>query len=131
MERNEEMKPTILLFNFTDKPRFDKIIRAILPLKVKIKKVDIEEYLQPVGYLAGKKDIDTIQEKYNGPELDDEMLLLGTMTDSQINQLLLSLRKAGVAVNLKAVLTENNQYWNTIQLYEELKKENEALNKTL
>jgi hypothetical protein len=39
-----------------------------------------------------------------------------------------SLRKAGVAINLKAVLTENNQYWNTLQLYEELKKENEALN---
>jgi hypothetical protein len=122
------VKPTILFFNFKDKPRFDKIIRAILPLKIKIIKVNREDYLQPISYLIGKKDIDSTLEKYNGPELDNEMLLLADMTDSQINQLLGSLRKAGVAINLKAVLTENNQYWNTLQLYEELKKENEALN---
>ena len=125
------MKPTIVLFNFTDKPRLDKIIRAILPLKIKIKKVNKEDYLQPIGYIIGKKDIDSTMEKYNGPELDDEMLLLADMTDSQINQLLLYLRKAGVSINLKAVLTENNQNWNTLQLFDELKKENEALNKTL
>lgn len=125
------MKPTILLFNFTDKPRLDKIIRAILPLKVKIKKVNREDYMQSIGYLLGKKDIDPIEKKYDGPELDDEMLLLADMMDSQINQLLLSLRKAGVSIKLKAVLTENNQYWNTLQLYEELKKENEALSNNL
>lgn len=130
MERNEQMKPTILLFNFSDKPRLDKIIRAILPLKIKIKKVDKEDYMQPIGSLIGIKGIDSIEEKYDGPELNDEMLLLSDMTDPQLNQLLQSLRKAGVSINLKAVLTENNKYWNTLQLYEELKLENEALNKT-
>lgn len=130
MERNEQMKPTILLFNFSDKPRLDKIIRAILPLKIKIKKVDNEDYMQPIGSLIGIKGIDSIEEKYDGPELNDEMLLLSDMTDPQLNQLLQSLRKAGVSINLKAVLTENNKYWNTLQLYEELKLENEALNKT-
>lgn len=130
MERNEQMKPTILLFNFSDKPRLDKIIRAILPLKIKIKKVDKEDYMQPIGSLIGIKSIDSIEEKYDGPELNDEMLLLSDMTDPQLNQLLQSLRKAGVSINLKAVLTENNKYWNTLQLYEELKLENEALNKT-
>lgn len=124
------MKPTILLFNFSDKPRLDKIIRAILPLKIKIKKVDNEDYMQPIGSLIGIKGIDSIEEKYDGPELNDEMLLLSDMTDPQLNQLLQSLRKAGVSINLKAVLTENNKYWNTLQLYEELKLENEALNKT-
>lgn len=124
------MKPTILLFNFTDKPRLDKIIRAILPLKIKIKKVDKEDYMQPIESLIGIKGIDSTQEKYDGLELNDEMLLLADMTDPQINQLLQSLRKVGVSINLKAVLTENNQYWNTLQLYEELKSENEALNKT-
>lgn len=124
------MKPTILLFNFMDKPRLDKILRAILPLKVKIKKVDREDYMQPVGYLVGKNGIDPVEDKYSGPELEDEMLLLADMMDSQINQLLLSLRKAGVSIKLKAVLTENNQYWNTLQLYKELKRENEELSKT-
>ncbi|WPC40132.1 DUF3783 domain-containing protein [Clostridium sp. JS66] len=123
------MKPTILLFNITDKTRYDGVIKAALPLKIKIKKVEREEYLQPIGYLVGKKDIDPALEKYEGSELGDEMLLLSDIAGTKLNQLLLSLKKSAVRINLKAVLTESNQKWNTIQLYEELTKEHEALNK--
>ncbi|AKN29919.1 hypothetical protein Ccar_03310 [Clostridium carboxidivorans P7] len=123
------MKPTILLFNIKDKTRYDGVIKAALPLRVKIKKVDKEEYLQPIGYLVGKKDIDPIVEKYEGPELGDEMLLFSDLAGTKLNQLLLSLKKSAVRINLKAVLTQNNEKWNTIQLYEELSKEHEALNK--
>jgi hypothetical protein len=123
------MKPTILLFNITDKTRYASILKAALPLKVKIKKVDREEYLQPIGYLAGKKEIAPALEKYEGPELYEEMLLISDFTDPMINQLLLALRKSSVRINLKAVLTQNNEKWNPIQLYEELRKEHEQLNK--
>lgn len=121
------MKPTILLFNFADKTRYNRVIKAVLPLKVKIKKVDREEYLQPIGYLAGKKDIDSVEEKYEGSELGDEMLLISDFTDMKLNQLLHSLKKSAVRINLKAVLTQNNQKWNPIQLYGELIKEHEQL----
>lgn len=123
------MKPTILMFNITDKTRYDGVIKAALPLRVKIKKVDREEYLQPIGYLVGNKDIDPTLEKYEGPELGDEMLLFSDLAGNKLNQLLISLKKSAVRINLKAVLTESNQKWNTIQLYEELTKEHEALNK--
>lgn len=125
------MKPVVLLFNFTDKSRLNNILKAILPLKVRTKNVDKEDYLQPIGYLAGIKDIDSVIEKYDGEGLGDEMLLLAGLTDSQINKLLSSLRKAGIFIGLKAVLTANNQYWNALQLYEELKKENEAINRQM
>ncbi|AWI04515.1 DUF3783 domain-containing protein [Clostridium drakei] len=123
------MKPTILLFNITDKARYDGVIKAALPLRVKIKKINREEYLQPIGYLVGKKDIEPALEKYDGPELGDEMLLFSDLAGTKLNQLLLSLKKSAVRINLKAVLTQNNEKWNTIQLYEELKKEHEALSK--
>lgn len=123
------MKPTILMFNITDKTRYDGVIKAALPLRVKIKKVDREEYLQRIGYLVGNKDIDPTLEKYEGPELGDEMLLFSDLAGNKLNQLLISLKKSAVRINLKAVLTESNQKWNTIQLYEELTKEHEALNK--
>lgn len=123
------MKPIILMFNITDKTRYDGVIKAALPLRVKIKKVDREEYLQPIGYLVGNKDIDPTLEKYEGPELGDEMLLFSDLAGNKLNQLLISLKKSAVRINLKAVLTESNQKWNTIQLYEELTKEHEALNK--
>lgn len=123
------MKPTILVFNFADKTRYNRFIKAVLPLKAKIKKVGREDYLQPIGYLVGKKDIDPVEEKYEGPELDDEMLLISDFTDMKLNQLLLSLKKSAVRINLKAVLTQNNQKWNPVQLYEQLAKEHEQLNK--
>lgn len=123
------MKPTILLFNITDKTRYANILKAAMPLKVKIKKVEREDYLQPIGYLAGKKEIDPASEKYEGPELDEEMLLISDFTDMKLNQLLLALRKSSVRINFKAVLTQNNEKWNPIQLYEELRKEHEQLNK--
>lgn len=123
------MKPTILLFNITDKTKYANILKAAMPLKVRIKKVDIEDYLQPIGYLAGKKEIDSVPEKYEGSEFDDEMLLISDFTDTMLNQLLNTLRKSAVRINFKAVLTETNKKWNPIQLYEELGKEHEQLNK--
>lgn len=121
---------TVLLFNFTDKSRLDKILRAALLLKIRIKKVKMEDYLQPVGYLAGKKDIAPAQEKYDGPELEDEMLFMADMTSTQIDGLLQTFRKVGISIKLKAVLTENNQHWNALELFKELKSENEALSKS-
>lgn len=121
---------TVLLFNFTDKSRFDKILRAALLQKIRIKKVNMEDYLQPMGYLAGKKDFAPTQEKYDGPELEDEMLFMADMTSTQIDGLLQILKKVGISIKLKAVLTENNQHWNVLKLFRELKNENEALSKS-
>jgi hypothetical protein len=121
---------TVLLFNFTDKSRLDKILRAALLLKIRIKKVSREDYLQPMGYLAGKKDIAPVEEKYDGSQLEDEMLLMADMTNSQIDGLLQTFRKVGISIKLKAVLTENNQHWNALELFKELKSENEALGKS-
>lgn len=120
---------TLLLFNFTDKSRLDKVLRAALLLKLRVKKVEREDYLQPMGYLVGKKDIAPIEEKYEGPELEDEMLLLADMTNSQVNGLLQIFRKTGISIKLKAVLTDNNQHWNALELFKELKSENEALSR--
>ncbi len=121
---------TVLLFNFTDKSRLDKILRAALLMKIRIKKVSREDYLQPMGYLAGKKDIAPFEGKYDGPELEDEMLLMADMTNSQIDGLLQIFRKTGISIKLKAVLTENNQHWHALELFKELKSENEALSKS-
>lgn len=123
------MKPTILLFNITDKTKYANILKVAMPLKVRIKKVDIEDYLQPIGYLAGKKEIASVPEKYEGTEFDEEMLLISDFTDTMLNQLLNALRKSAVRINFKAVMTQTNEKWNPIQLYEELSKEHEQLNK--
>ncbi|HHX11519.1 MAG TPA: DUF3783 domain-containing protein [Clostridiales bacterium] len=126
------MKASVLLFNFTDKSRAQTIGKALLPLGIRIMKVNKEDYNQPLGYLAGVKEIASVEGKYEDEELQAEMMVLVGITGKMMDQVLLGLRKSGVGrINYKAALTLTNQYWNTIQLYEELVKEHDEVTKQL
>ncbi|MCI8681692.1 MAG: DUF3783 domain-containing protein [Lachnospiraceae bacterium] len=122
------MKATILLFHFSDKDRRNKLTRALLPLRMKIREVSREDYLQPVGYLAGKKDIPPLDETYDGEELEGEMLLMAGLLGPQVDQVLKAVRKSGIGpVPYKAVLTSANQSWNALKLFQEIKSEHEQM----
>ena len=56
------MKETILLYHFSDPERLSRVKRALLPLGMRLKAVKKEEYLQPIGYLAGVKEIEPVEE---------------------------------------------------------------------
>lgn len=101
-----------------------------MPLGFRLKKVDIADYYQQIGYVAGIKGMDAIEEKYKGENLEGEMLVMVGMTSAQIDKLIMAFKKNGIPkVNCKAVLTDTNQYWNAIDLYKELKLEHETLSK--
>ncbi|NLZ82408.1 MAG: DUF3783 domain-containing protein [Clostridiales bacterium] len=126
------MKASVLLFNFTDKSRAQTIGRALLPLGIRIMKINKEDYNQPLGYIAGVKEIEAVEGKYEGEELQGEMMVLVGITGKRVDDVLLALRKSGIGrINHKAVLTLTNQYWTTIQLYEELVKEHVEVTKQL
>ena len=69
------MKETILLFNPPEKDRLLKLEMALFPLHVRLKKVAPSEYNQPLGVLAGIKDMTPAEGIYDGPELPDTMLV--------------------------------------------------------
>lgn len=124
------MKATVALINFKDKTRLAKVQRTLLPMGYRMKRIQKEQYLQPVGYLMGEKDIAPVDAIYDGEGLEEEMMVLGGFTSGQIDQLIMSLRKSGVGkINYKAVLTETNQHWSVIELYHEIAKEHEAMSK--
>ena len=52
------MKPTVLLYNFTDSKRKMKVQQALMPLGFRLRAVTKEEYGLPVGVLAGVKGLD-------------------------------------------------------------------------
>jgi len=119
------MKPTILLFAMNDAEKREKIARALLPLKLRIKKINQSDYCQTLSSLLGIAEEEST-EAYQGPDLPHEMMLIAGCSDKQIQALLDVLRKAGIPkIHHKAVLTENNQYWNALKLYEELNQEYE------
>lgn len=55
------MKPTILLINFQDQQKLRKLKMALLPFKLRIKTIEPQNYSQPIGYLAGVKEISQVQ----------------------------------------------------------------------
>jgi hypothetical protein len=126
IERMGKMKPTVLLFAFQDAEKREKMARALLPLKLRIKKINKSDYHQPLGALLGIAAEEPAIAAYQGPDLPHEMMLIAGCSDPQIHALLDALRNAGIPrIHHKAVLTENNQYWNALELYEELNQEYE------
>ena len=106
------MKETILLFNPPEKDRLLKLEMALFPLRVRLKKVAPSEYNQPLGVLAGIKEMTPAEGTYDGPELPDTMLVFCFLDDSRLNQALAALRKCGAGpFPYKAILTPTNSGW--------------------
>ena len=120
------MKATVLLINFKDKQKQQTIQRALLTLGVKMKVITQEEFGQPIGYLAGMKKIASVEMSEEKMELEKEMLVFAAIDGDLLQYILQTLRKAGVPVDYKAVLTEHNLTWNCVQLYRELELEHLA-----
>ena len=100
-QTGDRMKETVLLYGFKDQERLKKVKRALLPLGLRMRTVGPEEYFQPVGYLAGVKEV---------PPAEND--------------------RSGVGrIDYKAVLTPVNQFWDGEKLYEEIAREHEAMTK--
>ena len=89
------MRETVLLYNVQGDERKRKITKALLPLGFRLKTVAKEDYLKPVGFLAGLKDMEDNGSVYEGEEFQDEMMLMAGFTSARVDTLLSSLRKNG------------------------------------
>lgn len=119
---------TVLLYNLEEGEKARKVQMTLLKMKVKIRKVAKEQYLEPVGFLVGNKEIGSSGEIYEGEGFAEEMLVMKGFTSGRIDLLLREFRKAGIGrINLKAIVTEHNQNWNSMELYQELKAEHEMM----
>lgn len=123
------MKETILLFNAPeDKDSLLKIQAALFPLGVRLKRISPEQYNQPLGVLAGIKDMEPVPGVYEGEELSSSMFVFCFFNDDRLNKALAALRKCGAGpFPYKAVLTPTNCEWTVPDCFEEIRKEHEAM----
>ncbi|MDO4942531.1 MAG: DUF3783 domain-containing protein [Lachnospiraceae bacterium] len=122
------MKPSILLFQIS-KPQSVKLIKALLPLKIKIKKIRTDEYFLPIKNLIepGKNTVSD-SSKESAAELSDPMIVFVGLSNAQLDYALVAIRRAGTGpIPYKAVITPSNQDWNAFELLEELKIEHEKM----
>ncbi len=121
------MRPEILIYNLHDAKRLAGIKKTLLLVGVRFKIVPKEEYLRPIGQIFGVMDKTEI-EPYTGDELEEEMIVMGGLSRSQIDYLLNGFRKNGAGtINIKAILTPTNGDWNAVDLFAELKKEHQIM----
>lgn len=122
------MKETVLLFNPPEKEQLLKIEMALFPLRVRLKRVSPEDYNQPLGVLAGIKDMAPAEGSYSGDELPGTLFVFCFLSDSRLNQVLAALRRSGAGpFPYKAVLTPTNSGWTAPQCFEEIRREHEAV----
>lgn len=122
------MRESILLINFQDKKKLREIQMMAMAVKLRMKIVEKDDYLQPIGYLAGDKGIEPTEARYEGGDLQKEMLVFAYLTEDHLNQMLFLMKKSGIApVDYKAVLTATNKNWTVPELYAELQREHEAM----
>ncbi len=118
---------TALLYNLEGSQEGRKLKLLLLQMKVRIRVIDPAQYLQPLGALAGIREIPVSSPEYQGPGFEDPMLVLRGFSDSRLDLLLQSMRRQQIRIPLKAVLTRENQTWDSLQLHRELIREHQAM----
>ena len=99
-----------------------------LTLGLKIRVVDKAQYEEAIGAIAGVPGYEPKGGSYEGQGFDDEMLILKGFSERTLDTFLQGFRKMKIQpVALKAILTEANCGWNSIELHDELVKEHESM----
>ena len=114
---------TVLMYNCSG-PEYSKLRQIFAMLRLRMRPVEPERYHVPLGQLAEGKG----ESGEPTQAIGESMLVFCGLGQALLNQVLEVIRLAQLPpIPLKAVLTESNKEWDTVQLYEELKKEREAI----
>lgn len=91
-------------------------------------RVNVEQYSECLGYLAGIKGIKSNGKVYKGMAFPKEMLVFSGINSEELDIFLQKYNDAGIEkINLKAVLTPFNINWTGEMLYKELLKEHSEM----
>ena len=114
---------TVLMYNCSG-PEFSKLKQIFAMLRLRMRVVEPDRYHVPLAELAqGKGEPGEAAEPLSEP-----MLVFCGLGEALLNQVLEVIRLSKLPpIPLKAVMTETNRSWNTLQLHEELLKEREAM----
>lgn len=88
--------------------------------------IEKEEFWQTIGYLAGKTPHKTA-ECYQGEVPEQSLMVFCDVTEKHLDRILANIRREGIFVDYKAVLTPFNQNWNVLRMYAEMEKERASL----
>lgn len=119
--------PVILAFGFAPE-RLGRLRTLCAVEKLRLRPVSPEEYGQSIGALSGL--LPPAEVSAEAGEIGEEMLVLCGLSEAALDRFLRGFRRQGILpVALKAVLTPTNAAWTAPALYEELRREHEAMHR--
>ena len=120
------MRPKVLLYRLGKDTEKGNALCAILnEMKILTLRVAPEQLNVTAGELASTNAAATGETPETVPEA--EFMLLCGLGERQLDRLLAAMRRAGVYVPYKAVLTEYNKEWELCKLIEEVAREHELM----
>ena len=138
VERMRVMSETVLLYNLSGTEAGRRLKPVLLKMRIRIRIVEPESYQLPIETLIGGRTA-TADKGDAGAEntpkagmstaIPEPMLVMEGFSERRLDQLLAEMRRHKVPpIALKAIVTAHNREWSSVMLYEELKKEHEAMN---
>ena len=119
------MQPLILSYNFPAR-HLSKLRMLAIKLGARVRVVEKRAYLDTIGSLCGV--CGAFETMYDGENFPGLMLVMAHFSDAQLSAFLQALRASKLPpVPLKAVLTEENKGWNSLELHEALLAEHTAM----
>ena len=114
---------TVLLYNCSG-PQWSKLRQVFVMQKLRMKAVEPGQYGLPLAQvLEGSGETDGVEEEFSDP-----MLVFCSLTGPQLDRLLGAMKRAKLPpIPLKAVLTPTNRDWTSQQLWQELRREHQAM----
>ena len=116
----------VLVYHVRDAKKLLAIRLELARMAVPVREVEDTELTHPLGYLLGypgyAPGLPGAVEPFR-----EEMLVLDGLRGPGLSRFLDALRAHGASVALKAVVTEHNVNWSSLQLYRELKCEHERM----
>lgn len=126
-------KETVLLYCM-EKEKENAVRHVCLQLGIKARHIHSVQYQLPIGMLLLLKETTPKTASHMFPEqpltatntlgISEEMMVMDGFSAASMDRFLNRIKKSGIAdIALKAVVTEFNRNWNSMQLYHELKAE--------
>lgn len=101
--------------------------QTFAPRGMTVKVVPPADYGQTVGALAGAADCPRTQEICSGSVLAEPMLVFCGFYGNRMNEALGAMRRTGLRIPYKAMLTASNRGWKPAELFAELRREHAAM----
>lgn len=114
----------LLIFHLND-AEYKKLEQITRNLKIRCERVADSSYGQTLESLVSGT-VSPLVAGFTGKVPAESLLLMCGFSDKRMDKLLFELRRTGVAIDFKAVLTPTNQKWTVLRLLFEMQKERAA-----